>query len=272
MGGRAHQARRPIMKTMLQLSGNIEVIACLYDTLVSQVCGFQNACEFEDLDELGMIRVYPESMPAPNYLVLLTSLYYRLQDALFTGVDCNMELPEPAENVFRIVTSKKQAQKIYEDFFIYNNIPEEQVIQLIFPRSYDCSLAQIEMIAIGLSEEDMAKLNKQGKTTVVANKVHNKIEKVGSVVQTTGRIMANDVVNPLAIAAAKTTATVVSAGAKTIVDCAIAASNEILRDAAQFSMAEIKQRDDVKTMTYSLRKLMNKTQAATKQRSNNFSL
>ena len=260
------------MKNMLQLSGNIEVIACLYDTLVSQVCGFQNACEFEDLDDIGMIRVYPEAMPAPNYLVVLTSLYYRLQDPLFVGVDCNVELPEPADNVFRITASKKQAQKIYEDFFVYNNIPEEQVIQLVYPLSYDCSLAKIEMIAIGLSEEDMAKLNKQGKTTVVANKVHNKIEKVGSVVQTTGRIMANDVVNPLAIAAAKTTATVVSAGAKTIVDCAIAASNEVLRDAAQFSLNELKQRDDVKTMAYSLRKLMNKTQAATKQRSNNFSL
>ncbi len=273
MGGRAHQARRPIMKNMLQLSGNIEVIACLYDTLVSQVCGFNNGCEFEDLDDIGMIRVYPENIPAPNYLVLLTSLYYRLQDPLFAGIDCNIkEFPEPADNVFRITASNKQSQKIYEDFFVYNNISEEQVIRLVYPLSYDCSLAKVEMIAIGLSEDEMAKLNKQGKTTVVANKVHNKIEKVGSVVHTTGRIMANDVVNPLATAAAKTTATIVSAGAKTIVDCGIAAANEILRDAAQFSMAEINQRDDVQTMKYSLRKLMNKTQSATKQRSNNFSL
>ena len=261
------------MKNMLQLSGNIEVIACLYDTLVSQVCGFNNGCEFEDLDDIGMIRVYPENIPAPNYLVLLTSLYYRLQDPLFAGIDCNIkEFPEPADNVFRITASNKQSQKIYEDFFVYNNIAEEQVIRLVYPLSYDCSLTKVEMIAIGLSEDEMAKLNKQGKTTVVANKVHNKIEKVGSVVHTTGRIMANDVVNPLATAAAKTTATIVSAGAKTIVDCGIAAANEILRDAAQFSMAEINQRDDVQTMKYSLRKLMNKTQSATKQRSNNFSL
>ena len=130
------------------------------------------------------------------------------------------------------------------------------------------------MIAIGLSDEELNKLNKQGKTTVMANKVHNRIEKLGGSIQTTGRIVANDVVNPLAVAAAKTTATIVSAGAKTVVDCALAGANEILRDAAQFSVAELKARPEVQTMGYSLRKLMNKTQTATSNnnRTNNYSL
>ena len=129
------------------------------------------------------------------------------------------------------------------------------------------------MIAIGLSEEEQALLNKQGKTTVMANKVHTKIEKVGNTLHNTGRIVANDVVNPLAVAAAKTTATVVSAGAKTIVDCGLAAANELLRDAAQLSISELKQRKEVQTMGYSLRKLMNKTQSTkTNNRANNFNL
>ena len=127
------------------------------------------------------------------------------------------------------------------------------------------------MIAIGLSEEEMNLLMKQGKTTVRAQKVHNNIEKLGNTVHNTGRIVANDVINPLATAAAKTTATIVSAGAKTIVDCGLAAANEIMRDAACFSLNEIKERKEVKQMAYIFNKLMNKTQAKkTNNRTNNF--
>ena len=258
------------MKNFVQLSGPISMVECLLHTLVEPLCGFENAYEFEDLDDLGMIRVYPDHIPAANLTVFTTSLYYRLQDALFADVDCNVEVPEPAENVFRLTASAKNASKVAEDFFIYNSI--ENYIELVYPLSLDCTLAKVEMIAIGLTDEEMNLLNKQGKTTVLANKVHGKIEKVGSGLQTTGRIVANDVVNPLAVAAAKTTATIVSAGAKTVVDCALAASNEILRDAAQFSVSELKQRKEVQTMAYSLRKLMNKTQTITKQKSNNYSL
>ncbi len=258
------------MANFIQISGNITAVSCLLETLVKATCSFQNGFEFEDLDDLGMIRIYPENIPSANYQVFLTSLYYRLQDPLFIELDCNVEIPEPAENVFRLTASAKNAQKVAEDFFIYNNI--ENYLELIYPLSYDCGLAKVEMIAIGLTEEEMTLLNKQGKTTVMANKVHGKIEKVGNVMHTTGRIVANDVVNPLAVAAAKTTATIVSAGAKTVVDCGIAAANEILRDAAQLSLNELKQRKDVQTMQYSIRKLMNKTQSVTKQRSNNFSL
>ena len=71
----------------------------------------------------------------------------------------------------------------------------------------------------------------------------------------------------------KTTATIVSAGAKTIVDCGLAAANEIMRDAAQFSLNELKQRKEVKQMAYSFNKLMNKNQAKkSNNRANNFSL
>ena len=259
------------MKTFVQLSGNFDIITCLQNTLVLNTCGFDGAYEFEDLDDQAMIRIYPENVPASNFNVFLTSLYYRLQDPMYAEVKCNVEIPEPAQDVFRITASAKNAQKVAEDFFIYNGI--ENYIELTYPLSADCSLAKVEMIAIGLSEEEQALLNKQGKTTVMANKVHAKIEKVGNTLHNTGRIVANDVVNPLAVAAAKTTATIVSAGAKTVVDCGLAAANELLRDAAQFSVSELKQRKEVQTMGYSLRKLMNKTQTTkTNNRANNFSL
>ena len=259
------------MKTFVQLSGNFDIITCLQNTLVLNTCGFDGAYEFEDLDDQAMIRIYPENVPASNFNVFLTSLYYRLQDPMYAEVKCNVEIPEPAQDVFRITASAKNAQKVAEDFFIYNGI--ENYIELVYPLSADCSLAKVEMIAIGLSEEEQALLNKQGKTTVMANKVHTKIEKVGNTLHNTGRIVANDVVNPLAVAAAKTTATIVSAGAKTVVDCGLAAANEILRDAAQLSLSELKQRKEVQTMGYSLRKLMNKTQSAkTNNRANNFNL
>ena len=258
------------MKNFVQLSGNIEMINVLMNTLVEPLCGFENAYDFEDLDDVGMIRIYPEHVPAANFQGLLTSLYYRLQDALYEGIKCNSKLPEPdAESTFRITASAKQANKIAEDFFIYNDI--ENYIELVYPLSADCTLAKVEMIAIGLSEEEMNLLMKQGKTTVRAQKVHNKIEKLGNTVHNTGRIVANDVINPLATAAAKTTATIVSAGAKTIVDCGLAAANEIMRDAAQFSLNEIKQRKEVKQMAYSFNKLMNKNQAKkSNNRANNF--
>ena len=266
---RACQARRPTMKNFVQLSGNFEIINVLNTTLVSAICGFDNAYEFEDLDDQAMIRIYPENIPAANFNVLLTSLYYRLQDAMYAEVKCNVEIPEPAEDVFRVTASVKNAQKVAEDFFIYNGI--ENYIELVYPLSADGSLSKIEIIAIGLSEEEQSLLNKQGKTAVMANKVHNKIEKVGNTLHNTGRIVANDVVNPLAVAAAKTTATIVSAGAKTLVDCGLAAANEILRDAAQLSVSELKQRKEVQTMGYSLRKIMNKTKSAkSTNKTNNF--
>lgn len=259
------------MKTFVQLSGNYDIITCLNDTLVINTCGFDGGFEYEDLDDQAMIRIYPENIPASNFNVFLTSLYYRLQDPMYAEVKCNVEIPEPAQDVFRITASAKNASKVAEDFFIYNGI--ENFIELVYPLSADCSLSKVEMIAIGLSEEEQALLNKQGKTTVMANKVHTKIEKVGNTLHNTGRIVANDVVNPLAVAAAKTTATIVSAGAKTVVDCGLAAANELLRDAAQLSLSELKQRKEVQTMGYSLRKLMNKTQSAkTNNRANNFNL
>ena len=260
------------MKNFVQLNGNIEMMNVLVETLVEPLCAFENAYEFEDLDDVGMIRIYPEHIPAPNFQVFLTSLYYRLQDALYSEIQCNCQIPEPdQDSVFRVTASAKQANKVAEDFFIYNDI--ENYIELVYPLSADCTLAKVEMIAIGLSEEEMNLLTKQGKTTVRAQKVHNRIEKLGNTVHNTGRIVANDVINPLATAAAKTTATIVSAGAKTIVDCGLAAANEIMRDAACFSLNEIKERKEVKQMAYSLNKLMNKNQAKkSNNRSNNFSL
>ena len=258
------------MKNMLQLSGSIELINALLETLVQPICGFQNAFEFEDLDDLGMIRVYAEHVPAANYRVFVTSLYYRLQDKLFETIDCNVALPEPEEDVFRITASAKQAQKVKEDFFIYNGI--ENVAELVYPLSVDGSLAKIELIAVGLTEDELNKLNKQGKTTVKAAKINQRITKIGDAVHTTGRIMANDVVNPLAKAATKTTATIVAAGAKTIVDCGLIAAAEIAREAATFNINEIKERQEVKSLAYSWAKFtnQNKNTNANKNRTNNF--
>ena len=252
------------MKTMIQLDGNMNVIALLMNTLVEPICGFEDAYDFEDLDDLGMIRIYPDAIPAANYQVLLTSLYYRLNDPLYAEVKCNVAIPEPHESVFRVTASAKQASKVAEDFFVYNDI--NNFIEIVYPLSIDGSLAKVEMIAVGLSEEEKALLTKQGKTTVRAAKVHNRIEKIGNTVHNTGRIVANDVINPLATAAAKTTATIVSAGAKTLVDCGLAAANEIMRDAACFSVNELKERKDVRQIAYSFNKLMNKNQA---KKSNN---
>ena len=110
------------MANFIQLNGNINEVTCVLNTLVEPVCGFENAYEFEDLDDQGMIRLFPDNIPAANYQVLLTSLYYRLQDPLFAGIKCNVQLPEPAQNVFRITASANNASKVAEDFFIYNNI------------------------------------------------------------------------------------------------------------------------------------------------------
>lgn len=250
---------------MLQLDGRIEMIMTLVQSF-DEILGFENAYEFEDLDDIGMFRVYPENIPAANYKVFLTSLYYRLNDKLYEGVKCNQTIPAPENDVFRLTAPISRADKMAEDFFIYNNI--ENFVQLVYPLSLDGSLAKVEIIAIGLTEEDLTKLNKQGKTAVVAGKVHKKIEKVGDVMHTTGRIVTNDVINPLATASAKTAATVVSGLGKTAIDCGLAAANELLRDAAQFSLSELKQRKDVKTMCYSISKIMNKSKAAAANKNN----
>ena len=80
------------MKNFVQLSGNMEMINVLMNTLVEPLCAFENAYDFEDLDDIGMIRVYPEYIPAANFQVFLISLYYRLQDALYEGIKCNSKL------------------------------------------------------------------------------------------------------------------------------------------------------------------------------------
>lgn len=260
------------MNNFLQLNGNINEVVCLLDTIIASTCP-QGSYEFEDLDDVGMIRVFYDNIPAGNLQVLTTGLFYRLQDPLFASIQTNIEIPQPAEGVFRITASAKTADKVAEDFFIYNGI--ENFVQLVYPLSLDCTLAKVEMIATGLTDEELNKLNKQGKTTVLASKVNTRINKIGDTLHTSARIVANDVINPLAVAATKTTATIVSAGAKTVMDCGLAAANEIMRDAAQFSLAELKQRDEVKTMKYSLNKLLGKTQAAmndNRNRVNNFNL
>jgi hypothetical protein len=96
--------------------------------------------------------------------------------------------------------------------------------------------------------------------------------KLGNKVASSTKIVMNDVVNPLGKATAKVGASVVGGMMKTGVDMAMTISNEILRDAATFSLSELKQREEIQTMKYSLNKLLGKTnKPQAKQSSNNFS-
>ena len=259
------------MANYIQIEGRIELISALNNTLLAPLCGnFEGAYELEDLGDVGMLRIFPDAIPTDFFKVILTSLYFRAKDPLYEGLVFNVEIPEPESDVFRMAVPAKDADKMAEDFFIYNHI--ENFVQLVYPLSLNSSLAKVEIIAVGLTPDELVKLGRQGKTTAVANKVQKKIEKVGDVMQTTGRIVTHNVVNPLAVASAKTTATVVTGLGKTAVDCLGAVGEEVLREAAQFSLSELKNRKDVKSMTYSLNKIFNKTKAMTanKNTSNNF--
>lgn len=256
---------------MIQLTGEVAPINLLFKTVVEPICCFEGAYDYEDIDDIAMIRVYPEKMQSANLEVLLTSLHYRLQDPLYNSVECEKELPVPNQSTFRITASQKQCDKLIEEFFTYNNI--EDFVPVVYPLTLDGTLAKVELIAVGLEEDTIAKLNKQAKQTVIAKKVNTRINKVGDILHTSGRIVTNNIANPLAVAATKTTATIASGLAKTAVDCAMVATNEVLRDVAQFSFSEIKQRDEAKTIVYSLKKIMNKTNhTSAKQQMNNYSL
>jgi cell shape-determining protein MreC len=116
-------------------------------------------------------------------------------------------------------------------------------------------------------------LPKQAKTQVKAQAINKKMTKLGNQVASTSKIVMNDVVNPLGKASAKVGATVVGGLGKTALDMGLTAANELLRDAACFSLNELKQRDEVQTMKYSLNKLLGKTnKPQAKQSANNFML
>ena len=106
-----------------------------------------------------------------------------------------------------------------------------------------------------------------------AQVINQKITKIGDTLSASTKVVMNDVINPLGKTTAKMGATVIGGLGKTAVDMAIVASNELLRDVATLSLSELKNRDEMKTMAYSINKILNKNnKPQAKQSTNNFSL
>lgn len=263
-----------------QLLGNQTQMENLMNTVFNVICAVQTddeeilyAYETEILGETMIIKWDTDCLTDSANLMLDTVLYYRSQDKLlWQGVTSEYKIETPAENHFRIVTTMDKYEKLAEDFFVYNNVTEQQYTALVYPLSLTANLNKVELIAIGLSDEQMDILPSQAKTLQKAQVINQKMTKVGNKVASTTKIVMNDVVNPLGKTTAKVGATVVGGIAKTGVDMALTATNELLRDASSFSLSELKQRSEVQTMKYSLNKILGKTnQPKAKQSANNFS-
>ena len=265
---------------MNQIMGSKLQVESLVNTVFSQVCVFTDGeqlyAAYETIevdDNTAMLKWDTENLTPEAMNMLHTVLYYRFSDKTLTNeLQLETALDKPMENHIRIMCAIDKYEAIVEDYCIYNNISENNYTALMYPLSLTMNVNKAEIIMINLSDEQMAKLNRQGKTQVKANAIHSKVNAIGSAMHTTSKVMMKDVVNPLAVNAAKIGGTVVSGLATTAVDCGLAVANEVLRDAASFSLKELKQRDEVKTMQYSIRKILNKGNHTQKQQANNFSL
>ena len=266
---------------MNQICGNKLQVESLVNTVFSQICVFaedeQVFASFEtiEVDEnTVMLKWDTENLTAEAQCMLNTVLYYRFQDkTLSNELQIEHAIEKPMENHIRIMTSIDKYESIVEDYCIYNNIPQEHFIALMYPLSLTMAVNKAEIVMINLTDEQMMKVNRQGKTQVKANAIHQKVDSIGTAMHTTSKVVMKDVVNPLAVNAAKVGGTVVSGLASTAMDCGMAVANEVLRDVANFSLSEMKKRDEVQTMKYSIRKILNKTnKPAQKQQANNFNL
>ena len=265
---------------MNQIMGSKVQVESLVNTVFSQVCVFTDGEEiyaaYETIevdDNTAMLKWDTENLTCEAICMLNTALYYRFQDKTLTNeLQLETALEKPMENHIRIMCAIDKYEAIVEDYCIYNNISENNYMALMYPLSLTMNVNKAEIIMINLSDEQMVKLNRQGKTQVKANAVHAKVNTIGTALHTTSKVVMKDVVNPLAVNAAKIGGTVVSGLATTAVDAGLAVANEVLRDAANFSLKELKQRDEVKTMQYSIRKILNKGNNAQKQQANNFNL
>lgn len=265
---------------MFELSGNRVQIESLANTVLSQIAVFADeqgnmyqAYELIDVDEdTMMMKVDTNNLTPESRQLLLTVLYYRFKDNTLTNtIRKNFEIPQPADNHFRLTVNVKDYEKFVEEYFIYNSISNEQFTALVYPLSLDMGINKAELIAINLTEAQMKLLGKQAKTQVVAKKVGAKIDTISSTLTATSKIAMQEVVNPLAVAATKVGTTVASGLATTAVDCALTAIAEVAKDASNFSLNELKKRDDVQIINYSIRKMLNKGQQASTKSSNNFS-
>ncbi len=264
---------------MFELSGNRVQIESLANTVFSQLAVFSDesgqiyqAYELVDVDENTMfLKVDLNSLTPESLQLLMTVLHYRFKDSTLTNsVKTNMQIPQPAENHFRLTVNVKEYEKFVEEYFIYNSVSNDQFTALVYPLSFDMGINKAELIAINLNEKQMKLLGKQAKTQVVAKKVGAKIDSVSTTLTATSKITMQEVVNPLAVAATKVGTTIASGLATTAVDCALTAVAEIAKDASNFSLNELKKRDDVQIINYSIRKMLNKGQQSTAKSGNNF--
>ena len=265
-----------------QLIGNKTQIESLMNTVFNTICAFQNEeeeifvqYEAEEIDnETMIIKWDTEELTDVQNLMLDTVLYYRSQDKLlWQGVTSEYKLEVPAENHFRIITTLDKYEKLAEDYFVYNNVSDQQYRCLVYPLSLTANLNKVELIAVGLTEEQMEILPSQAKTQQKAQVINKKITKIGNKMASSTKVVMNDVVNPLGKATAKTGAIVAGGLAKTGVDMALTAANEVMREAAGLSLSELRKRDEIQTMKYSFNKLLGKTsQPKAKQSANSFSL
>ena len=264
-----------------QLIGNQVQMESLMTSVFNVICAYQTeeeeigyAYEAEVIDDMMIIKWDTDDLTDVANIMLDTALYYRSQDKmLWNGITSEYKIDAPAENHFRILTTLDKYEKLAEDYFVYNNITDQQYVAMVYPLSLTANINKVELLAVGLTEEQMEILPKQAKTQMKAQAINKKITKIGNAVSSSAKIVMNDVVNPLGKTTAKVGATVVGGVAKTGLDMAMVATNELLRDAASFSLSELKQREEIATMKYSINKILgknNKPQA--KQSANNFSL
>ena len=264
-----------------QLIGNQVQMESLMTSVFNVICAYQTeeeeigyAYEAEVIDDMMIIKWDTDDLTDVANIMLDTALYYRSQDKmLWNGITSEYKIDAPAENHFRILTTLDKYEKLAEDYFVYNNITDQQYVAMVYPLSLTANINKVELLAVGLTEEQMEILPKQAKTQMKAQAINKKITKIGNAVSSSAKIVMNDVVNPLGKATAKVGATVVGGLGKTALDMGLTAANELLRDAACFSLNELKQRDEIQTMKYSLNKLLGKTnKPQAKQSANNFSL
>ena len=264
-----------------QILGNQVQMEALMNTVFNTICAVQTedgevayAYEAELIEDTMIIKWDTECLTDAANIMLDTALYYRSQDKLlWQGITSEYKMEQPAENHFRILTTMDKYEKLAEDYFVYNNITDQQYVAMVYPLSLTANVNKVELLAVGLTEEQMEILPSQAKTQLKAQAINKKMTKLGNKVASTTKVVMSDVVDPLGRATAKVGATVVGGAAKTGLNMAMTAANELLRDAACFSLSELKQRDEVQTMKYSLNKLLGKTnKPQAKQSSNNFSL
>ncbi len=260
--------------------GNKLQVESLVNTVFSQLCiyaeGEQMYMAYETMevdDNTIMLKWDTEKLTPEAINMLHTALYYRFQDkTLSSDLQLETALEKPMDNHIRLLTTVDKYESVVEDYCIYNNISDSQYSALLYPLSLTMNVNKAEIIMINLSDEQMSKIARQGKTQVKANAIHAKVDSIGTALHTTSKVVMKDVVNPLAVNAAKIGGTVVSGLASTAVDCGLAVANEVLRDAAKFSLNELKQRDEIATMKYSIGKILNKTNKPSKVSANSFEL